>query len=270
MRTRAMRLRSISSTVKRRPWYSTLAPACGMSPSRNSRNPANVSKPASGGNLDAIFAFQVADANRPVQLHFVGLGAAALHLFVVLIFDSAHDLFQHVFHRQHADHGAELIHHHRQVRAAGAELIEHLGGGLGFGYEHHRPQQAADAEGAAGTAAANGAPALFPNRQQIFIVQKPDDLLRCPFVYRQARMLLLDHGVQHFVQSGVARNRDDIVARHHDFANRNGAQVEHSMDHVLLRFGQISQTAAAGDDQFQFLGGMYAAMPAAFQMEQRA
>ncbi len=39
------------------------------------------------------------------------------------------------------------------------------------------------------------------------------------------------------------------------------------MDHVLLGFGQVSQTAAAGDNQFELLGGVYAAVSAALQME---
>src|ERR1017187_2183562 len=220
-----------------------------------------------GRDLYAVLAIQVADASGSVQFHVIGLGAARFHLFVVLVFDPADNLFQHVFHGQHADDGAELIDDHGQVRAAGAELIKHLRSGLGFGHEHHRPQQAADAEGAAGTAAADGAPPLLPDRQQILIVQQADDLLGRSLIHREARMLLLDHGVQHLVESGVAGNRNDIVARHHDFAHRNGAQVEDAMDHVLLRFGQVSQTAAAGDNQLEFLGGMYVAVAAAFEME---
>ena len=80
-------------------------------------------------------------------------------------------------------------------------------------------------------------------------------------------MLLFDHGMQHVVERGVARNGDDIVARDHDFAHRNSAQVEHAMDHVLLGFGQVPQTAAGGDNQLQFLGGMYVAVPASLQVE---
>jgi hypothetical protein len=152
------------------------------------------------------------------------------------------------------------------VRAAGAELIEHLRGGLGFGNEHDWPQQAVDAEGAAGAAAANGSSPLFPHRQQVLIVQQADDLLRRPLMHGQARMLLFNHGVQHLVQGGGARNRDDIVARYHYFADRNGAQVEHAMDHVLLRFGQVPQTAAGGDDQLEFLGGVHVAVRAAFEV----
>ncbi len=46
--------------------------------------------------------------------------------------------------------------------------------------------------------------ALFPDRQQVLIVQQPDNLFVRALIYRQARMLLLDHGVQHFVQRGIA------------------------------------------------------------------
>src|ERR1035438_1354914 len=220
-----------------------------------------------GWNLDAVLALQVADASGTVQFHVMGLGGAVRHFFVVLVFDPADNLFQHLFHGEHADDSAELIDHHCQVRAAGAELVEHLRGGLGFGYEHDLPQQAVDAKGAAGAAAANGEPPLFPHPQQGLIVEQPDDFFRRPLIYGQARMLLFDHGVQHVVQGGGARDRDDIVARDHDLAHRNGAEVEHAMDHVLLRLGQVPQTATGGDDQLEFLGGVYVAVRAALQVE---
>ena len=55
---------------------------------------------------------------------------------------------------------------------------------------------------------------------------------------------------------------DDIVARHHDLARDHGFQVEHAVDHVLLRFGQISEAAAGTDDQLQLFGGVAAGMAA--------
>ena len=48
--------------------------------------------------------------------------------------------------------------------------------------------------------------ALFPNRQQVLIMQDADNLFGRALVYRQARMLLLDHGVEHVVERGIARN----------------------------------------------------------------
>ena len=66
-------------------------------------------------------------------------------------------------------------------------------------------------------------------------------------------MLLLDHGGQHLVERGIHRHRNDVVARHHDFANRNVVEIEHAVDHVFLHFGQMTQAAARADDQFQLL-----------------
>ena len=66
-------------------------------------------------------------------------------------------------------------------------------------------------------------------------------------------MLVFDHGGEHIVEGGLDGDRDDIVARHHDFADGEFAQVQHAVDHVFLGFRQISQAAAGGDNQFQFL-----------------
>ena len=167
----------------------------------------------------------------------VRFGGARLHLFVVLVFDAAHELLEHVFHGQHAGDGAELIHHHRHVRMAGAEFFEQLRKRLGLGHHQVRPQQAPDAKRAARAACADGVAPLFPNRQQIFVVQNADDLFRLLFLHRQARMLFLDHGAQHLVERGFGVDGDDIVARHHDLARDHGFEVEHAVDHILLRFG---------------------------------
>ena len=79
------------------------------------------------------------------------------------------------------------------------------------------------------------------------------------FPNRQPRMLLLDHYAQHLVQVRVHRDRHDILARHHDLPHRQLRQVEHPVDHFLLRLGQKAHAAAGTDDQLQFLGRVAAA-----------
>src|SRR5258708_29593444 len=78
-------------------------------------------------------------------------------------------------------------------------------------------------------------------------------------------MLVLDHGGQHLIEGGVDRYRDDVVARHHDFAYGDVIEIEDAMDDVLLHFGEVSEPAAGTDDEFQLLGGVAAAaLPVAY------
>ena len=104
----------------------------------------------------------------------------------------------------------------------------------------------------------DGLAALLPHRQQVLVVQQTDDLLGLFVVDREARVLVLDHGVQNLVQGGFHGNRDNVVARHHDFAHREFAQIQHAVDHVLLRLRQVAEAAAGADDQLQLLRRMAA------------
>src|SRR5258708_8739955 len=78
-------------------------------------------------------------------------------------------------------------------------------------------------------------------------------------------MVVLDHGGQHLTERGVDRYRDDVVARHHDFAYGDVIEIEDAMDDVLLHFGEVSEPAAGTDDEFQLLAGLAAAaLPVAY------
>src|SRR2546426_1325259 len=43
-------------------------------------------------------------------------------------------------------------------------------------------------------------------------------------------------------RSRVGRDRNDILARHHDFSSHDGSQIQHPMDHVLLGLRQIPRS----------------------------
>src|ERR1039458_9148983 len=81
------------------------------------------------------------------------------------------------------------------------------------------------AERRARPAHADGFAALLPNREQVLVVQQADDLLGLLFVDRQARVPMLYHGMQDLIERGFHGNRDDIVARHHDFAHGEFIQI---------------------------------------------
>jgi len=75
------------------------------------------------------------------------------------------------------------------------------------------------------------------------------DVYKRQLVHRQARMLLANHGFQHVIECGFRRDGDNRVARHHNLAHRDFSQIEHAVDHVLLRFRQVTEAAARTDNQ---------------------
>ena len=95
---------------------------------------------------------------------------------------------------------------------------------------------------------------LFPHRQKVLVVQQAHNLLGPLLVNRKPRVLMFGHGLHYLLERRVHRNRDDVIARHHDFAHVDVVQIEHTVNDVLLHLGQVAQTAARADDEFQFLG----------------
>ena len=167
MRTRAMRLRSISSTVKRRPGTRHLRRPAECRRQGGRAGTASVSKPASGG-ISMPYSLSRSRMRGTVQFDVIRLGTAApLSHHAHLRF--GHDLFQHVFHRQHADDRANSSTTIARCERCGTHRTS--AGRLRLGHEQHQPHQAADAKRDSDGCCGWRAP-LFPNRQQVLIVQQ--------------------------------------------------------------------------------------------------
>ena len=69
-------------------------------------------------------------------------------------------------------------------------------------------------------------------------------------------MLGAGHGAQHVVERCADFDGDDVVAGHHDLADGDEAEIEHTVNHVLLEFGQVPKAAAGTHDEFELLGRM--------------
>ena len=136
----------------------------------------------------------------------------------MLVADLAENLLQHVFERDHAGNGAELVHHHRQMRVAAAELVHKLVERFGFRHHQRLAHIAPQAERARGLAAVGRGLALLPGAHQVLVVHDADDVLRAAVVHRKARVLVLERQAEQLVQAGVHRHRDDVDPRHHDLA----------------------------------------------------
>ena len=66
---------------------------------------------------------------------------------IKFVFDLAHNLFQHVFHRDHTGGGPELIYYDRQVTFAIFELFQQFSQDFGLGDHQHIVHDLTDAHG---------------------------------------------------------------------------------------------------------------------------
>src|SRR5581483_4179075 len=183
-----------------------------------------------------------------VQFHLIGLLRTRLRTLFVLALDAADQLLNHIFDSQHADDGAELIHHQRDMRPALPKLLEHLSEWFGLGDHQMAAHEPCDAKGEARAAGPDGAAAFLPDREQVLVVQNADNLFGRSFVHGQSRVALLNHGTEDLIEAGGSSYRDDVIARHHDFAHGNVAEVQSAMDDIFLGFGKKTEAAAGSDD----------------------
>jgi len=188
----------------------------------------------------------------PSQFRFPRVGPPA-GLFVVLVFDAPHYLLQDVLHghipTMVPNSSTTMAMCELPVRNSSSIWESGLVSGATRCGRRRRFRWNARLE-RPGT---DRAAALFPHREQIFVMEDADDLLRRALVHGQAGVTVLDHGAQHVVEIRAGRNGDNIVARGHDLAYRDGSQIQHAVDHILLGLGQISEAAAGTDDQLQLL-----------------
>src|SRR5271157_1668115 len=73
-------------------------------------------------------------------------------------------------------------------------------------------------------------------------------------------MLLVNHALQRLLKRHVTRQRKYVGTRNHDLAHRDVLQIDRAMDHLLLRRGQHSQSAAGSDDQLQLFPRVHSAL----------
>ncbi len=184
-------------------------------------------------------------------------------LLVELVFDFSDDLFEHVFDGEQTGYGAEFIHDHRHVRVLLAELLEHLHERFGFGNDERLAHDVREIERRRGPPGTQVDAPLMPEAQHVFEEDSADDLFRLVFPDGQARVLAFDHGGEDVVERGSGGDRDDVAARLHDFAHVEVVEIEHAVDHVLLKLGEVAGEAAGTDDEFEFFRRVSSAAVAA-------
>ena len=78
--------------------------------------------------------------------------------------------------------------------------------------------------------------------------------------YWYPRMLFFHHPCHRLFQRHVCRQGEDPAPWHQDFPHGHIPELQSAMDHVFLEFWKQAHTAAGGDDEFQFFGGVNAAL----------
>ena len=150
-----------------------------------------------------------------------------------------------------------------------AKLLQHLHQRFGLGHDQRLSHDVRQMKGRRVDGRARMRDAAFvPDPQHVFEKDRADDLFRLFFPDRQARMLALDHRVEHFVERGVGRHRHNLAARLHDFAHIEIVEIEHAMDHVFLQLGEVAGKPAGADDELEFLGRVPSAAVAGLDAEQ--
>src|SRR5579872_211860 len=93
---------------------------------------------------------------------------------------------------------------------------------------------------------------------QVFVIKHSDNVLGTALriVNRDARVLSFDHAHEGLVEHKVGGQRKNIRARHHHFANGDAVEFDGAMDHLFLKFRNLSELAAGGDDEFELVGRM--------------
>ena len=75
-------------------------------------------------------------------------------------------------------------------------------------------------------------------------------------VHRNARVLSFDHARQRFVEHEVGGQRKNIGRAHHDLAHGDAVEFDRAVDHFFLKFRDLAELAARGDDQLEFVRRM--------------
>ena len=73
-------------------------------------------------------------------------------------------------------------------------------------------------------------------------------------VNRDAGVLAFDNTGQRLIEAEVSGQRENVRAGDHDFANRNAVQFNGVVNHLFLKFRNLSELAAGGNNQLEFVG----------------
>src|SRR5579864_153597 len=105
---------------------------------------------------------------------------------------------------------------------------------------------------------------------EVLVVKHPHDVFRTALriVDRNARVLSFDDAYQGIVEHQVGRQRKDIGAGDHHFADGDAVEFDGAVDHFFLEFGNLAELAAGSHDELEFVGGMnWAAAPSGVRAE---
>src|SRR5581483_44008 len=106
---------------------------------------------------------------------------------------------------------------------------------------------------------------------EVFHIQNADNMLRTALriVDRDPRMLFADHPSQGVFEAEISGQGKNVGPRHHDLSNRRIVEFERVVNHLFLELRDLSETAAGGYDQLQFVWRMHGA-PSTFSHLVRA
>src|ERR1043165_9864340 len=163
---------------------------------------------ADGCGFDIFFAMEAPhQPGDAVQIEVAGYDKAALPILLhvairlVLVANLTDDHFQQIFHGGESGSVAVFIHHDNHVGAFLLHLAHQVVYGLGLGNKRNRANQFANRA---------ALPLLFLEFEHVADVHEPDDLIDILVEGRNPRVLLVDHELAQFFESGIGRDGPDV------------------------------------------------------------
>ena len=181
---------------------------------------------------DALLAQRFADEflqfvkrQRARGLPSTFAAAEQQRLFLIeLVLDLAHQLFQNVFECHHSRGAAEFVHDDRQVQFAFKEQLEQALKPRGFGHIDELARRRQQLRPAAG---------FESHGKQVLDVDDPQRFVQVPaFAQGEARIACFFGHLQALRNTGLGIQRDNFLARPHDFAGDSPAQIQRVEDNV--------------------------------------
>ncbi len=145
-------------------------------------------------------------------------------LRVELVVNLAEKFLEQIFERDQAEQTPVLVHHQRYLKTAAAHLVEQVGQELARRDEIRGPHQALH----------SWRRRIKTARSEILCVQDPDDVVLAAAIDRHSRKTFVRDFRHQLRHRNLDVERENPVARRHDFLHAARAEVEHPMNHFAL------------------------------------
>ena len=165
------------------------------------------------------------------------------HFRIGFILNISHQLFDDVFQRQQAHNSTKFVDHYRHLIFLLLKLAQNLADFFAGGNKQQLSGHAA--QGPLSIATQGG--------QQIFGQDEPKDIVHVFFVYRIARIPLLDGVIDGIIDGHGHIDGRNLIARFEHLAYCTVVEVKYILNEFTFRCPNGSSFGTFGNDEFQLI-----------------